>query len=332
MKVITKDFQILKGENEFEFPVGITVIQGKSASGKSTLFYAVEDCLTNPAGVDDAIHWDCKQASVTIENNNNKITWIKTQSSSEYVNELTGQHYPKASKLDSQDLGDLGFYIDPSGDVVNVHSEWKKLFPFELKDTEMFRLFEDIFNISCSFSIIDDYKKEEQQLKTQINQITNEINVNTQNDTKITEILGKIDLNTIHNIIHTLNTKQQIVSQMVRDYDNLSTNYNYKQLTIPQPYDTTLLINKSTYCNSLKQDYNKYQVNYSLQNKCLPEIKTFNIQPNKYKEDYIMYNDLLKQINDYEQQLHNLKQNIIQLNDKKSQIKVCPTCGHQLEE
>jgi hypothetical protein len=170
------------------------------------------------------------------------------------------------------------------------------------------------------------------QLKTQINQITNEINANTQNDTKITDILSKIDLNTIHNIIHTLNTKQQIVSQMVKDYDNLSTNYNYKQLTIPQPYDTTLLINKSTYCNSLKQDYNKYQVNYSLQNKCLPEIKTFNIQANKYKEDYIMYNDLLKQINDYEQQLHNLKQNIIQLNDKKSQIKVCPTCGHQLEE
>ena len=68
MKVKTKDFQILKGEHEFEFPVGITVIQGKTGSGKTTLFYAIDDCLTNPSGVDDVINWDAKSASVTIEN------------------------------------------------------------------------------------------------------------------------------------------------------------------------------------------------------------------------------------------------------------------------
>lgn len=332
MKVTTKDFQILKGEHTFEFPVGITVIQGKSASGKSTLFYAVEDCLTNPAGVDDAIHWDCKQASVTIENNNNKITWIKTQSSSEYVNELSGQHYPKASKLDSQDLGDLGFYIDPSGDVVNIHSEWKKLFPFELKDTEMFRLFEDIFNISCSFVVIDDYKKEEQQIKSQLNKLNNDVNNYVQNKTHIQDILDKIDYNALNNIIHTLNTKQQNVSQMVKDYNNLSANYNYQQLNIPQPYDTNPLINKSTYCKSLTEDYNKYQVNYELQRCKLPVPKTFNIKQNVYKQDYNTYNDLLSSISKYEQEVANLQQCICELQEKKKQIKICPTCGHSLEE
>ena len=50
MKVTTKDFQILQGTNTFEFPVGITVIQGKTGSGKTTLFYAIEDCLINPSG------------------------------------------------------------------------------------------------------------------------------------------------------------------------------------------------------------------------------------------------------------------------------------------
>ena len=56
MKVTTKDFQILKGEHTFEFPVGITVIQGKTGSGKTTVFYAVEDCLTNPSGVDEVLY------------------------------------------------------------------------------------------------------------------------------------------------------------------------------------------------------------------------------------------------------------------------------------
>lgn len=331
MKVTTKDFQILKGEHTFEFPVGITVIQGKTGSGKTTVFYAVEDCLTNPSGVDDAIHWDCKQASVTIENNNNKITWIKTQTSSEYTNELTGQKYVKASKIDSTDLGDLGFYIDPSGDVVNIHSEWKKLFPFDLKDTEMFRLFEDIFNISCSFALIDDYKKDEQGIKSQINQTTSQINALTQEKTKIDDILNKVDLNTIQTLTQTLNTKQNIVSQMVGDYTNLSENYKYKKINIPPAYDTTSLINKSTYCNSIKQDYNKYQVNYNLKNIVLPEIKTFNIQENKYKEDFNKYMSLQLTKQQNEQQLALLDTQLAQLMEQKKQIKVCPTCGHSLD-
>ena len=66
MKVKTKDFQRLKGENTFEFPVGITVIQGRSGSGKSTLFYAIEDCLSNPSGVADVINWDAKSCEVSI--------------------------------------------------------------------------------------------------------------------------------------------------------------------------------------------------------------------------------------------------------------------------
>ena len=74
MKVILNDFQILEGENTFEFPEGINVVVGPNASGKSSMFYAIENALTNPNGVDDCINYNSKQTKVTIENNKESKT------------------------------------------------------------------------------------------------------------------------------------------------------------------------------------------------------------------------------------------------------------------
>lgn len=331
MRVTTKDFQILQGTNTFEFPVGITVIQGKTGSGKTTLFYAIEDCLINPSGVDDAIHWDAKCCNVTIENNGSKIKWTKTPTSSEYTDELTGKHFVKASKLDSTDLGDLGFYIK-DGDVVNIQDEWKLLFPFGLKDTDMFRLFEDIFNISCSFMIIDDYKKEEQGIKSSIDQTTKQINAITQDLTNITDILNKFNEQELTNLIDTINTKQQVVSQLQESFNNLSKMIKYTQIKVPQLYDTTDLVKQSTYYTQLKEDYNKYLVNQSKVNINLPDEKTFDLKENPYIQDYNSYKQLLRDIQDYETSLNNYDAQISNLEKEKAKIKVCPTCGRPLED
>lgn len=331
MKVKTKDFQILKGEHEFEFPVGITVIQGKNGSGKSTLFYAIEDCLTNPSGVDDAINWDAKQASVTIENNDNVITWTKTATSSQYTNEKTGQEFVKASKIDSRDLGDLGFYFDKSDDVVNIHSEWKKIFPFELKDTEMFRLFEDIFNISSSFLVIDDFKKDEQDLNSRIKQTFAQINELTQSKNTIDNILNQIDLQTINEKISTLNTKQNNIIQLKEDYNNLSEKIKYKDISIPEMYDITTLVNKSSYYNQIAQDYNNYDANHKLDIN-LPEEKCFDLKENIYIKPYNDYLSLKNTIAQYNNELNSLDIEYNKLEEQLKQIKVCPTCGRPLEE
>ena len=329
MKVKTKDFQILKGEHEFEFPVGITVIQGKTGSGKTTLFYAIDDCLTNPSGVDDVINWDAKSASVTIENKNNKITWTKTPTSSEYKNELTGQQFVKASKIDSTNLGDLGFYIKDD-DVINIQDEWKVLFPFGLKDTEMFRLFEDIFNISCSFTIIDDYKKDEKEIKSQINQTTSEINNLTKKRVSIEDILNKINLQDINSQLNSLNTKKQVVSALQEDFNNLSKNYTYKTVNVPEQYDTTLLVNTSSYYSQIQNDYNNYNINHSLMDLKLPDKKEFEFKENPYLQDYNIYSTLKQNIETYTAEVENLDNKIQEINDEISKIKVCPTCGRPL--
>lgn len=331
MKVTTKDFQILQGEHTFEFPIGITVLQGKTGSGKTTVFYAINDCLVNPNGVDDVINWDAKQCSVTIENNDNKITWIKTPTSSIYRNEITGQEFVKASKLDSTDLGDLGFYIKDD-EVINIQGEWNLLFPFALKDTEMFRLFEDIFNISCSFAIIDQYKKEEQSIKSNINQTTSQINDLTQNINKIDEILNNVDATKVDTFITTINKNKQLVSQIQNDFNNLSKNYNYKNIKVPKMYDTGNMVNVGNYYMSISTDYNNYLVNHNLNNLQLPEIKQFDLKEPQIQTDYKNYCYFTNEITKNKETLLQLTEQLEQCKQQLSQIKVCPTCGRPLEE
>ena len=264
-----------------------------------------------------------------MDKNTYKITWTKTPTSSEYKNELTGQQFVKASKIDSTNLGDLGFYIKDD-DVINIQDEWKVLFPFGLKDTEMFRLFEDIFNISCSFTIIDDYKKDEKEIKSQINQTTSEINNLTQKRVSIEDILNKINLQDINSQLNSLNTKKQVVSALQEDFNNLSKNYTYKTVNVPEQYDTTLLVNTSSYYSQIQNDYNNYNINHSLMDLKLPDKKEFEFKENPYLQDYNIYSTLKQNIETYTAEVENLDNKIQEINDEISKIKVCPTCGRPL--
>lgn len=328
MKVKTKDFQILQGEHEFEFPVGITVLQGKTGSGKTTAFYAINDCLLNPTGVSDVINWDAKECSVTIENGD-KITWKKTKSSSEYINEKTGQPFVKASKLDSTDIGDLGFYIK-DGDVVNIQDQWKVLFPFNLKDTELFRLFEDIFNISCSFTIIDSYKKDEQALKSQINTVNTEINSLIQKQNNIQDVLQHVD-NKTDFYINELNTKTNYINSLNQDLAQYKNYQDKRQIQIPEQLDITKLDNSFSILNELQsvlQTYKNLQVTKNIE---LPEVKEFEVQENPYIDDFDTYCTLQTQIKKYQSELKELDVQAEDLAGKINQIKICPTCGRPLE-
>lgn len=328
MKVITKDFQSLKGTNEFEFPVGITIIQGKTDSGKSTVFYAIEDCLANPSGVADIINWDAKQAEVTIDNEDNKVTWIKTNSSCEYIDK-EGKSYVKASKIDSRNFGNLGFYFDKKDKIVNIHSEWDKLFPFEASDSEMFKLFEDIFNISCSFQIVDLMKKDEQSKKQQINEITSRMNQLTIDNNSIEQILNSININDLNNLNEKLNNSKLLIDEMNNDYQIYFHNLSKQNLPMIESFDNSKLINSLNQLNEMINDFELYQnVNNYPE---LPEIKTFNLSVNPIFEDYHVYSQNIDNLLNYEKEIDSLNMQYEQLMNKKKEIKVCPTCGHSLE-
>lgn len=328
MKVRIKDFQSIK-DYTFEFPVGVTIIQGKTDSGKTTVFYAIDHCLTNPPGVADVINWDAKQAEVTIENNGGYVKWIKTPSSCEYE-DRDGKPYTKASKLDSRDIDDLGFYFDKKDKVINIHSEWDKLFPFDSSDTEMFKLFEDIFNISSSFQIIDSIKKDEQEKKQKAGQIADKINLITKQNNEIDGILSSIDLNLINAQITRLENAENAITELKKDYNTFLQNKKYSDIKIPDNYNSEQLQLKFGNYQNILKDYNNYLKGKSF--KSLPEQKTFNLKENPYKEDYSVYIQELNNIKNYESELRKLELIEQDLLEKKKLIKVCPTCGRPLEE
>ena len=329
MKVRTKDFQRLKGENEFEFPVGITVIQGRSGSGKSSVFYAIEDCLTNPSGVADVINWDAKQAEVEIENDGGYAKWIKTASSCEYVDK-DGKEYIKASKIDSRDIADLGFYFNPKGNIVNIHGEWSKLFPFEASDTEMFKLFEDIFNISSSFQIVESIKKDEQGFKAQINSINKELNDLTQQNNNLEYVLESLDKD-VDKYINNLSIYQNKLKELSEDYSLYQNTLSNKTLNIPNEFDTGIIQSTLNKYNILISDYNTYANSLNMANISLPSEYTLELKENPYIADYNLYSHLLKDIQTYDTNLNDCNLRIQTLEEEKAKIKVCPTCGRPLE-
>ena len=329
MRVRTKDFQRLKGENEFEFPVGITVIQGRSGSGKSSVFYAIEDCLTNPSGVADVINWDAKQAEVEIENDGGYAKWIKTASSCEYVDK-DGKEYIKASKIDSRDIADLGFYFNPKGNIVNIHGEWSKLFPFEASDTEMFKLFEDIFNISSSFQIVESIKKDEQGFKAQINSINKELNDLTQQNNNLEYVLESLDKD-VDKYINNLSIYQNKLKELSEDYSLYQNTLSNKTLNIPNEFDTGIIQSTLNKYNILINDYNTYANSLNMANISLPSEYTLELKENPYIADYNLYSQLLKDIQTYDTNLNDCNLRIQTLEEEKAKIKVCPTCGRPLE-
>lgn len=334
MKVILEDFQILKGKNEFEFPVGITVIVGPNASGKSSTFYAIQNALLNPNGVADCINHNAKKTSVTIENNNNSLTWIKTRTSSVYKNNLTNQEYIKASKLTSRDIADLGFYFDNKGKIINIHDEWSKLFPYGESDTDMFRLFEDIFNISCSFQIIDEIKKDEQLVKNNIVACQSSLTSLQNKQTIFSCIQDKVKISEINELINGINSLSSYVSKLKEDYASLSTSIPLKNIILPDSFDFNILNESAIELKNINESYNNYLHNLKYKNIDLEiELPNLDIELNtQLINDYNDYVRLNKEINKINDELYDVDKKEIEILNEISTIKTCPTCGKPLEE
>ena len=333
MKVTTKDFQILKGEHTFEFPVGLTIIQGRNASGKSSLFQAIKYALINKAGVDNCINHQSKAAEVTIENNGSSVTWIKTKGTSEYIDNKTGQTYVKASKMDSRDIADLGFLFDMDDRIINLFGMHDVMFPYGYKATELYELFQEIFSVTCGSQIIDLFKDDEKNIKSQTADKLKAINDLKQQKLNITDILSKVDENIIQNHIDNIKKQEENLSKLQTDYGNYSRIYGYKQITIPEQFNSQNTEDKWFKLNQLLLDYQNYKNNWDLCNKALPdEGKGFDLKENPYLEDYNKLCSLYKDIETYTNELEAWQLQYKRIQEKLKEIKVCPTCGRPLED
>lgn len=149
------------GKANLEFIPGINLIVGQSNSGKTAILRAIKTVVLNPSRAKYYIKKGTDEALVTINTEGNTLMWARSQKGSSKYN-VNGQDY---TKLGTKNLFEIlernGFVQDDSGNVMNIEGEWDLPFPFDRTPSELFRLFENIFCVSDSATILRAYKEDE---------------------------------------------------------------------------------------------------------------------------------------------------------------------------
>ncbi len=167
LELFIENFEIIKKEH-IVFNKGLTLITGESRNGKSAIFRALKYLLLNPSGSQNKIRIGTDCAKVRMLYNGNDITWVRTKKESMYI--INGEEYKKVGNSNLfKLLQDTGFTYDGNKNkCYNIEGIKEILFPYGLTNSELFKLFENIFSVSDSAKIFQAYKQEEDLLSSEI--------------------------------------------------------------------------------------------------------------------------------------------------------------------
>lgn len=186
LKLHLENFQSI-ASGELEFKTGLNFIIGQTNSGKTATFRALKACLCNPSGSRSQkfIKKGCPSTRVTLSYNGNEITWKRTPKESSYT--INNQDYVKTGKSDAFKIltNETGFIQKDSKTIMNIEEELQLPFPFGCTETELFELFENVFCVSDSATILKSAKEHENKVKFDLDLLGIELN---KNNTKLTEL------------------------------------------------------------------------------------------------------------------------------------------------
>ena len=168
LKLFLYNFQSIS-EGELVFKTGLNFIIGQSNSGKSATFRAVKACLLNPSGSQRFIKKDTNKTIVELKYNGNDICWNKTGKANSYT--INGEEYRNTGKSDAFKIlnNETGFVKAEKGcALMNIEEELQLPFPFGIPDSELFKLFENVFCVSDSAVILKSAKDHEDKVKDDI--------------------------------------------------------------------------------------------------------------------------------------------------------------------
>ncbi len=151
------------GNGKFRFPVGITAIVGASGSGKTALFRAFRAAILNPSSAKAYIKHGENRASVGLKIPGQPlITWAKERDAVFY--KVGDDVRTKLGKKGIHSIiPDFPFPIEgETGRLMNFHTEWDILFPYKYTPSELFRLFEDVFDIIDSANVVKSIRTDEE--------------------------------------------------------------------------------------------------------------------------------------------------------------------------
>ena len=345
-KLNIENFQSIKDKTSIEFIPGVNLIIGPSNSGKTAILRALTGLILNYKGkVKKYLSHFQDKIQVDLQLKEDEIyTWIKSEKGTEYVINKDGveEVYKKSGNNNIFDFVQDFPFILRDKKLINTHTEHDGLpFPFSLNDVELFKMFEDLYNVSSTAIVFKFLKKLETQTNSEINSLEGNIEENKHRVEAIVELEN-------HYNLEDLEQKRELASRLLTNFKDLeldlikarSNNSICKKIK-------TILEDRSDDAHDLKIDleqinnFFKLKEDYIIANN---NSKLDNIQLyNKDFETSIIdsYNALLcdiKILNNLDKELKSLdleeKDLNLEYEEIKSQldkIEICPLCGNNLK-
>lgn len=171
------NFQAI-GQAKLQFDPGVTVITGATGSGKTAILRALVALVSNnPYAKDKIKHGKTETSVAVLVDGFKRVDWRRTATSSAYIlSEVKSAENPTPagpetfSKTGRTRLHQVYpefpmLWDDSLKRVINFHTEWDLLFPFDRTPAQLFELFEDLINIDDSRAILGRMKDEEGEAK-----------------------------------------------------------------------------------------------------------------------------------------------------------------------
>ena len=206
LKLQLENFQSIT-HGELEFKTGLNFIIGQSNSGKSATFRALKACLLNPSGSQRFIKNGYTALTVTLSYNDNVITWKKTSKENSYT--VNGEEYVKTGRANAFKLiENTGFVQGESEAIMNIEEELQLPFPFGLSKSEFFKLYENIFCVSDSATILKSAKEHENKVKFDLDLLEVELKKNETKASELSNFKEEIDLDELKGYLATCKSNQ----------------------------------------------------------------------------------------------------------------------------
>jgi len=369
MKLTITNFQSIS-HAVLEYNTGITAIVGCSNSGKTATVRALYSLLRNPPEAKSFIKTGEDRAEVELEMEGLIVRWIRTPKESSY--EINGVLYQKVGRTDLFELlPNNGFYMDDDNNILNIQDEWSSMFPFDRTDSQVYKLFEDIFAVGEGDStvVMKKIKDDESEAKRKIAEINSKLTSNRVRLEKIESFLNSHD-------VSELSVMRGNLQKLLTEYEQLDNDCNFLMgylrsisniskvrkidfdFTLIDNYlrmyeDTELLIKSMDIINKnlVSEEFNFSIINSYLQlNEDVKKLVTINKflsvdTVKKPKLDFEMvysYLELvedcgsltriLKELKDLSEEEKNIQDNLLRLKGELNSMGTCPLCGQDVKE
>lgn len=236
-----KNYQIIK-DVDLSFSTGLNVITGANTSGKTAIFRAIQSLVLNSSYAKGHITHGANKSEVEYSYGGDTVKWIRKPNTTEY--EINGVLNSKCGREDLSTVSNLyGFVID-DGKFINMSTEHDNLFPFYKSSTEVFKLFENIFQIEDTQVILNLIKKDDYNISKELVKKKDYL-VKTENDLKIiNDFISRNPVqtpDTMYEELYESNQKLEELTRLKKYIENLFSELNAIPDIQPVQYDYSIL-------------------------------------------------------------------------------------------